>query len=160
MHKKELLNYIGDALKKPAASNAEIAERIREDHGRYCTTAMVCQGLHQLRKADPKTFGWTVLYVKKGPSEAGRYFRVRVDANGNVLSDEKVDHYIDGAISITRNMKTEAEGTARQAKVVMAQLPTPALKRMARSTARACEFAAQQLEDLNEALAEERQKRA
>jgi hypothetical protein len=149
MKTAELLDLIYHAL--PAVSGQEIADRI----GVPRTSVIAAIGV--LRAADPDVYRWTIPHVKRGPSLDNRYFPVLIDPDGTtVVHDDCGDAFTDGCIGTVRDIASKARNETTAAKMIVSQLPSKAMKRTARSVARALEYVADQMHELDEALTEQR----
>ena len=161
MRTNDLITRIWRALATPAASYAEITDRVNEALSYEGLAERVNYGqinmaIFALREADPSYYGWIIPHCKRGPTSDGRLFRARFDAKGALLSDAKGDALVDGTIGVASHVMTMMEHAAKMMKGIGPQLADLKLRRAAKSMVRKMEFVSAEASDMVEALVAQR----
>jgi hypothetical protein len=96
-----LIDQMFDVL--PAATTAEIAEKLSRKTRSTVTTGMVSALLSHLRR-NAESYGWTVPHVKRGVNADGgkRYFAALIEPDGSLYLDETPESRVflkDGLVS-------------------------------------------------------------
>lgn len=86
----QIIEKMWAALRRPATTMEELAERVSDGMGETIGAAYLTTVMQHLRKHCLE-YGWNVPHVKRGPAteaDEGRFFRCLVDRDGEYYFDE------------------------------------------------------------------------
>ena len=161
----KIIDKMWVALRRPANTVEEIADRVSSSMGEEISVAYINTALAILRKDAWKdqAYGWTVPHVKRGvaiPGDSvdggddGRFMRCLIDTDGTYIFDDAsvVMNFDRGALNTVKQIVCLSRNAVSMIKARAAHTRSTKLKTKLMDTARDYEYAARKAEQVMEDL--------